>query len=110
MIELDRLAFFPRRSRPRVLVLAGEATDELKAWHRSLRQAVLELVPAVQRPLPFKPHVTLARMTAHQAAGAKLARVRQPLSWQAGPLVLMESRQQPGGTAYTPLWSQPQVP
>lgn len=106
-IELDRLAFFPRRSRPRVLVLAGEATGMLKAWHRALRQAVLELVPAVERPLPFKPHVTLGRMTAHKAAGAKLPRVRQPLAWRAGPLVLMESRIEPGGTVHATRWSQP---
>lgn len=110
VIELDRLAFFPRRSRPRVLVLAGVATNPLKVWHRTLRQAMLELVPAVQRPLPFKPHVTLGRLTAHQAAGAKLARVREPLTWQAGPLTLMESRPRPGGTDYVTVWSQPGTP
>ena len=104
-IELDQLAFFPRRSRPRVLVLAGPASGGLKDWHRALRQAVLDLVPAIERPLPLKPHVTLGRVTSHQATGAKLARVREPVLWPATPLSLMESQLQPSGAVYLTRWS-----
>lgn len=104
-IELDRLAFFPRRSRPRVLVLAGRADEATKEWHRALRQAVAGFLPADERPLPLKPHVTLGRVTSHKAAGAKLARVREPIVWPSVPLSLMESRLQPGGSAHLAVWS-----
>lgn len=97
--ELNQLELWPG---PKVLCLAGDATDpQLQRLDLLLDSLTLQLGFA-RRQHPLRPHITLARKAQRQ-----LSVVPTPLLFAGTELVLYHSDSTPAGVCYRPLASWP---
>lgn len=111
-LELDLLGAFPHPERPRV-IWAGSSSPppEILQLYRELER---ELAPLGFPPegKPYTPHVTLGRVKERNRAiigrlGEQMRKI-EPFHFtaEATGLTLMESRLDPGGAIYTPIFRE----
>lgn len=90
---------FPSRRNPRVvwIGLAGDL-DALKAMH-----AAIDKLATRKEERDFHPHLTIGRVRENQRFPANLERWRDQRfgEWEAGELLLMQSKLSPNGAAHT---------
>jgi len=111
-LELDLLGAFPNPERPRV-IWAGSSSPppEILRLYEGLERE-LESCGFPPEGRPYTPHVTLGRVKERNRAklgrlGERLGRV-EPFRFvtQARGLTLMESRLDPRGAIYTPIFRE----
>jgi RNA 2',3'-cyclic 3'-phosphodiesterase len=62
-LTIERLEYWPSRAHPRLAVLAFSASDELIALEARVRALVAGFGLPIDDHRPFRPHVTLARLS-----------------------------------------------
>jgi 2'-5' RNA ligase len=107
-LTFEGLVGFPTESELRVLVrgVGGAGVEALAALEAELRTALEALGLVVETPLPYTPHLTLARARGAidlALYGASVERVR----WEPVALTLYESRAEAGRRRYVALGSVP---
>lgn len=75
-LSFEKVEHWPSASHPRLIVVPFAASDGLAALEARVRALVAGLGLPIDDHRPFRPHVTLARLSrAEQADGARLMRV-----------------------------------
>lgn len=107
-LSLREAGVFPPHGNPRVLWLGlHDATNRLAELQGRL-EAECERENFPREPRPFRPHLTIARVRAADAAARRVARLHRetefaPATFDAREFVVMQSRLGAGGSRYTPL-------
>ncbi|MDT5061056.1 MAG: 2,3-cyclic 3-phosphodiesterase [Acidobacteriota bacterium] len=105
ILSLEGAGAFPTRGLPRILWLSiNDSSGQLTKLQSNLEEEC-EHVGFAREERPFRPHLTIARIRAPQAA-RKLAQLHQEIGFEAidfpvKELVLMRSELGPGGSSYT---------
>lgn len=107
--------FFPNARRPRVFWAGVEASENLAALAADVEGALVAVgFPREQRP--FRPHLTLARLTDARSSASLAGALEKPGETQpefgsatASEFVLYQSHLKPTGAEYTRLESFPFV-
>lgn len=108
LLDLGPIGAFPSWRRPRVLWLGVRPDPRLELLHHEVETACAGAGYPIEGR-PFRPHVTLGRITPRAGAidGRALARAARGVHFRAGvsasTLDLMLSAPAPGGTRYTRL-------
>jgi 2'-5' RNA ligase len=105
ILALEGAGAFPTRGLPRILWLGINDSSGQLATLQSRLEEKCELFGFAREERPFRPHLTIARIRAPQAA-RKLAQLHQEVGFEAidfpvKELVLMRSELGPGGSSYT---------
>lgn len=104
-LELDLLGAFPRPERPRVIWAGCSAPPrEIRELYARLERE-LQSLSFPPEGKPYTPHVTLGRVKDEVRTAGSLGRV-EPFRFvtEASGLTLMESRLDPAGAIYTPIF------
>ena len=104
-LALEGAGAFPARGLPRILWLGITDATGLLAQLQSNLEEECERAGFAREERPFRPHLTIARIRAPQAA-RKLARVHQEMGFEAmefsvNEMVLMRSELGKAGSSYT---------
>jgi RNA 2',3'-cyclic 3'-phosphodiesterase len=79
-LRVARLEYWPSRLRPRLAVVAFEASGELSELEMRVRTMVRQLDLPIDDHRPFRPHVTLARLPRDGKSNAPDLRCDAPLT------------------------------
>jgi 2'-5' RNA ligase len=107
-LRLSKTGVFPSPSRPRIIWIGLEdATGSTEAIHAAIESACAELGYEIDNRT-FRPHVTIGRVREPVRAGALAEKHLQtqvePVDFEVTDLVLYESKLQPTGSVYFPLF------
>jgi RNA 2',3'-cyclic 3'-phosphodiesterase len=108
-LKVERFAYWPNASHPRLAVLTFECPPPLVELEANVRGLVRSLGLPIDDHRPFRPHVTLARMPRHSrpvSPAALLAGEQSALALPASrfaALMLYSSTLERSGARYRPL-------
>ncbi|GLU34416.1 RNA 2',3'-cyclic phosphodiesterase [Trinickia caryophylli] len=108
-----RLAYWPHPGRARLAALDFEPADELAVLEARVRALIVDLGLPIDDHRPFRPHVTLARMSRNAKAAGAHRTAREDVSFDGAEafrfdmLTLYSSTLARGGARYRSLASVP---
>ncbi|HEY9402759.1 MAG TPA: RNA 2',3'-cyclic phosphodiesterase [Pyrinomonadaceae bacterium] len=107
-VSLREAGAFPPRGNPRVLWLGLHDDAGHLAELQKRLEAECERENFPREPRAFRPHITIARIRAPNAAARHLATIHReadfaPAPFNVGEFVVMQSQLGAGGSRYTPL-------